>query len=392
MNKMIIFCADGTWNGPGQDDDEDSVPEYTNVYKLFLTLAGAMSIDSIKKANEQEKELITRNDNRLLQVVKYIHGVGDSHNVIHKILGGAFGAGIISRIVRGYTFISRNYEPNDNIVIVGFSRGAYTARALAGLIASQGLLAKHLVQNNTEEEKKEAYKCGARAWYLYRKDSKKSGAFLANLVQAMDDLPAFLSRDRLCKEDFIPIEHIKAVGVWDTVGALGIPRYVDNEKLDVYRFTDTKLSPIVENGFHAVSLDDRRQDFTPTLWDKSERITQILFPGAHADVGGGYTTKNNESGLSDIALKWMIDQLKSIGAHFDNQESWQFLYKPDIRGTAHKPWLYPPFNLKNIRIQARNFSNTAIKEHPSISERMALDKVLHDPCEKPSPYKPLNRP
>lgn len=124
MNKMIIFCADGTWNGPGQDDDKDSVPEYTNVYKLFITLAGAMSIDSIKKANEQEKELITRNDNRLLQVVKYMHGVGDSHNIIHKILGGAFGAGIISRIVRGYTFISRNYEPNDNIVIVGFSRGA----------------------------------------------------------------------------------------------------------------------------------------------------------------------------------------------------------------------------------------------------------------------------
>ena len=107
-------------------------------------------------------------DGKTLQASKYIHGVGDSQSAIRRIIGGAFGAGIIARIVRGYTFISRNYEPGAKIFIVGFSRGAYTARALAGLIASQGLLKKDLTK-----DKEKAYRYGAQAWYRYR-DNKKS--------------------------------------------------------------------------------------------------------------------------------------------------------------------------------------------------------------------------
>lgn len=130
MAKNIIFCSDGTWN------DVDS-QNATNVFKLFNLLQGSvisrtkfkdLSVDIV----EQEKIIAN------VQIAKYINGVGNSDNRIKKLLG----AGLIKRIVRGYTFISRNYQPGDNIVIVGFSRGAYTARALAGLIASQGLLAK----------------------------------------------------------------------------------------------------------------------------------------------------------------------------------------------------------------------------------------------------------
>ena len=161
MAKNIIFCADGTWNNPNQDNDGDEIADPTNVYKLFLCLDGMDSPTALLTANEQEKELAS--NGLTLQIAKYIHGVGDSRNPIGRIIGGAFGAGVISRIVRGYTFISRNYEPGARIFIVGFSRGAYTARALGGLIASEGVLAAPLTV-----DKEQAYRAGAEAWYQYR--------------------------------------------------------------------------------------------------------------------------------------------------------------------------------------------------------------------------------
>jgi uncharacterized protein (DUF2235 family) len=127
MPKNIVFCADGTWNGPNEDDQDD-VPETTNVWKLFLNIAGDPHNSSVLYANEQEVSLSL--GGQCVQVAKYLHGVGDSRNPIIKMLGGVFGWGLIARIVRGYTFISRNYEAGDLIFIVGFSRGSYTARAL----------------------------------------------------------------------------------------------------------------------------------------------------------------------------------------------------------------------------------------------------------------------
>ena len=101
----------------------------------------------------------------MLQASKYLHGVGDSDNFLVKALGGTLGAGLVTRIVRGYTFISRNYAQGDKIFIVGFSRGAYTARALAGVIAAKGLLDATRVDLT---EKETAYRLGAAVWYAYR--------------------------------------------------------------------------------------------------------------------------------------------------------------------------------------------------------------------------------
>lgn len=380
MNKTVIFCADGTWNSPDQDEDKDQQPDPTNVYKLFLGLSGSLSTDSLRDADEQEKELWQ--DNRLVQIAKYINGVGDSRNPIIKIMGGAFGSGMISRIVRGYTFISRNYEPGDDIVVVGFSRGAYTARALAGLIASQGVLTKRLTKN-----KETAYRWGAKAWYRYRKTAAK-----IHLAEVISDLPAFLSKDDLRQNDLISVQKIKAVAVWDTVGALGIPHYIGDKRTDTFRFTNTQLSPIVEHGFHAVALDEQRVDFTPTLWDQTENVLQMLFPGAHGDVGGGYTTKNkenkSESDLSDIGLEWMVQQLETVGVR-----CLQPIYKPfhpNPQGIAHKPWQALAF--KKCKKGLRKFSGTGIGEHSSIAERMNSGPVVHKPGETPIPYIPKNRP
>ncbi|WP_291992347.1 DUF2235 domain-containing protein [Candidatus Accumulibacter sp. ACC003] len=380
MAKNIVFCADGTWNNPDQDADADHTADPTNVYKLFLCLAGTLSSDSLRQADEQEKVLT---GGAIEQVAKYIHGVGDSRNPIKKLMGGAFGAGIISRVVRGYTFISRNYEPGANIFITGFSRGAYTARALAGLIVSQGLLTRKLT-----EDKEQAYRLGAEAWYGYRKTTIKPSS-LHGLAEIAADLPAFLSRDRLAPTDRVPVDRLAAVAVWDTVGALGIPTYAGGKHVDTFQFADTRLSEKVGHGFHAVSLDERRNDFTPTLWDQADNVTQVLFPGAHADVGGGYPVANHESGLSDGALQWMLDRLQATGVLLASAPAWPIA--PNPAGTAHQPWQHRPWTLPGVSLGARSFP-PGTPADPSIAARRGAGKVVAEPGEAARPYQPANLP
>jgi uncharacterized protein (DUF2235 family) len=379
MAKNIIFCADGTWNNPSQDHDGDDVSDPTNVYKLFLCLEGADSPAALLTANEQEKEL--KNDGAIVQISKYIHGVGDSRNPVGRIIGGAFGAGVISRIVRGYTFISRNYEPGARIFIVGFSRGAYTARALAGLIASEGVLAPALTM-----DKELAYRAGAEAWYQYRQKTAPKSK-LARLWEVASDLPRFLSEKSLKATDFVPVNEIAAVAVWDTVGALGIPLFKGNGRVDAFRFCDTKLSKKVSAGFHAVALDEQRCDFEPTFWDPAPNVKQVLFPGAHCDVGGGYPMAENESGLSDGGLRWMMDQLSQVGVLLSSNEPYKIT--PSHVGIAHKPWLHSPWNYPGIRIAPRDLLKD-MERHPSVALRMGEASVFHEPGEAAMIYDPAS--
>lgn len=376
MAKNIIFCADGTWNSPGQDEDNDHNPDPTNVYKLFMMLDGTFTDGSITLGDEQEKELIV--SGVTTQVAKYIHGVGDSKNPIIKLMGGAFGAGVISRIVRGYTYISRMYEPGDLIHIVGFSRGAYTARALAGLITSQGLLQKALAQ---DKDKDKVYQRGAQAWYQYRgKHPLKNSDYAATFAEVIGNLPGFLTRDELKPTDFIADSKIKSVAVWDTVGAIGIPEIHQDKRFDPFRFADTKLNNSVEWGFHAISLDEQRIDFTPTLWEDRKQMRQLVFPGAHADVGGGYPIA--ESGLSDIALGWMFNELDSVGVKFKSVS--MNLEKFDA--VAHMPWR------ESLYLHNPRKDLNALTGHHSIAKRMESGLVKPDPKEEAVQYDPPNRP
>jgi len=381
MAKKIVFCADGTWNNPYQDEDADHAADPSNVYKLFLMLAGELSPDTLRCADEQER---TATENgAVTQVAKYLHGVGDSRNLLNRLLGGAFGAGVISRIVRGYTFISRNYLPGDRIYVVGFSRGAYTARALAGLIASRGVLVPGLA-----EDPETAYRCGAQAWYRSRKERPFS---LAKLAEIVADLPAFVSMGNLGDKDLLPVDAIAAVAVWDTVGAMGIPVYEQGACLDAFRFADTKLSPKVAKGYHAVSVDEQREAFTPTLWDQRENVTQMLFPGAHADVGGGYPVLRTESGLSDGSLQWLAGQLAEAGVQFSAAP--QYVPAPDAKGTAHEPWVHDPWHLACFPKTVRSFAGgSGLLVHPSIAERMAAGTVLAEPGAMAAVYRPANLP
>jgi hypothetical protein len=333
MAKNIVFCADGTWNGPGEADHDDQNSPASNVFKLFLALDGIDDPDTARLAKEQERTL-SAPDGAVLQVAKYLHGVGDSANFLARLLGGTLGVGLITRIVRGYTFVSRHYEAGDRIYIVGFSRGAYTARALAGLISAKGLLSAAAVDF---ADKPAAYRAGTAVWHEWRRGvlAAKQGP-LGRFEHIMFDLPRFLARPP-DPATLVPAP-IEAVAVWDTVGALGIPLFdAQHVAVDVFQFADLALSGNVKFGRHAISIDEERADFTPTLWDPDPgRIVQVLFPGAHADVGGGYTTSGGESGLSDGALCWLGRELKQLGVRFASRPV--IAFQPDPRGTAHRPW------------------------------------------------------
>ena len=349
MAKQIVFCADGTWNGPSDDattTDIDGTTQNdtairdgdTNVVKLFENLQGR---ETGTQALQNETELMHRDAaGALVQAAKYIHGVGDTKNPIMKVLGGVFGAGVIARIIRGYTFISREYEPGDSIHIAGFSRGAYTARALAGMISAVGLLD---ASKYDTDDKSRAYLRGFAAWLkckgiVFRGDKK-----LSSLLNTIVDLAGgAVARAALRGGDLIPRVPIKSVGVWDTVGSMGVPNYVKGSRNDFFSFVDTKLSRAVEFGFHAMALDEQRRDFPVTRWDKDARVEQVWFIGAHSDVGGGYGL--TESALSNLALDWMTLKLAGVGVRFVQLPAGP-LDSAQFGQPFHTPWKKPPFNL-----------------------------------------------
>jgi glutathione S-transferase len=337
MSKIIIFCADGTWNGPSEPNAENPTAPPTNVFKLFANLAGKDLTGSLMLGEEQERALVDA-DGTVLQHAKYLHGVGDSSNYLVRLVGGTTGAGLIVRVIRGYTFISRNYEPGDRIFITGFSRGAYTARAIGGMIASQGLLDASKLDLDDREN---AYRLGAAVWYSYLRAAKSSRpVLLGGLQRYVLELPGFFSSVPP-STDLIKAP-IDTVAVWDTVGALGIPAFnMQLSRIDLLQFADTKLSPVVKHGLHAVSIDERRADFTPTLWDPDPRIVQALFPGCHADVGGGFAAQ--ECGLSDCSLSWMMSRLTELGVMFAADPT--FAVDASPIGPGHQPWTSPPWSV-----------------------------------------------
>lgn len=264
--KRIVLCFDGTWNTP----DDDAIPEElrveTNVRRFFRSLA-AVGGDGV----EQE--------------AWYNEGVG-THR-LNRLAGGAFGLGLDHHILAGYRHLVESYEEGDEVFVLGFSRGAYTARSLVGMIRNCGLVRRRGA----------SLKIGI-AYGIYR--TREDGP---------DTSAAIAFREMFSRE--IPIRFL---GVWDTVGALGIPLEAArrlNSKL--YEFHDTELSSIVREAYQAIALDEHREDYDITLWDPKKKPGQVLeqrwFVGAHADVGGGYPDRK----LSDLSLRWMQDRALGAG-------------------------------------------------------------------------------
>lgn len=253
MGKNVVVCYDGTGNRFGSNN--------TNVVKTF---------QSILLEDERQTAL-------------YDPGVGTFSYFgrtvgrwTGKVLGMAFGYGLQENLEDGYRYLMSRYRPDDRLYLFGFSRGAFQARALAGMLNKCGLLPRsglNLIPYASEI-------------YLTIGNDRIAADFKATFC-------------RDCKPHFI--------GVWDTVASLG--KLYTRDK----RFNDD-LNHDVRFGFHALAIDERRKKFPAKLWNEAAKgtdqtIEQVWFTGVHSDVGGWY----DEHGLSDIALEWMLTNAERQG-------------------------------------------------------------------------------
>lgn len=316
MTKRLIVCFDGTWNTPSQEDN--GVPAPTNVYKIYRALADT--------------------DQGLKQEKYYHTGVGTEGGKISKILDGAFGSSLGEHIESAYYWLANNYQDNDTVYLFGFSRGAFTVRSLGGMLAG-GLLDLSKVDKHTakceklpkdskltkKERSRGRWKAVKAAYTAYR----RKGQFLDR----------FKAEYKGCFSNQGKPAPIAFLGVWDTVGAAGIPD--DAELLNAlfdrkrkWEFHDKTLGPHVKVGRHAMALDEIRASFTVTRWSNRESHSDAVekwFPGVHSDVGGGY----GDSGLADGALDWMISEAKKAGLAFSNIKG---QIHPDPLGVIHNSY------------------------------------------------------
>lgn len=308
MKRLITF-SDGTWNRPGTTDRNQETK--TNVEILYNCI-----------------EAVDTNGIRQMKI--YDQGVGTStYDKKDQVLGGIAGYGIDKNIKDIYTFLVINYQPGDQLYFFGFSRGAYTARSLAGFVNNCGIL------------KPENIHMVDYAYELYRDRNKYSHP-------DSDFMTSF--RNQYCAEASTGIHFI---GVWDTVGALGLPfPWSKKYNTERYKFHDVKLSRKVRYAFHALAIDEKRKQFSPTLWELSKTVKndpkheQVLqqrwFAGVHSNVGGGYA----DHGLSDLAMQWLTENAQKAGLCINMDLSSDlvkgYAFKPDYSGEIRNSlaWYY----------------------------------------------------
>ena len=324
--KLAIFC-DGTWNNLALDTP-------TNVVRLAKCVAPLAR------------------DGRT-QIVYYDEGVGVGGGVsravdaVTKIIGGAFGAGLNRKIEAAYRFLVLNYEPGDDIYIFGFSRGAYTARSLTGMIRKCGILRRSCF--NKVPEALQRYRDGShpaspemvqfRDGYAHPVAAGREDAAHVDLAPRTEAAPA--TREQLYQYRPEPTYRIMFLGVWDTVGEMGVPSRIDFLRFNRrYQFHDLGASSLIASLRHGIAANEKRGlfDVTPvenidalnrewaaaTGWDVEQAGTsrhvpyafrpfqQRWFPGDHCSVGGGY----GQTSLSSAALLWMAEGADWAGLAF----------------------------------------------------------------------------
>ena len=358
--KRLVLCFDGTWNAV---DDPDTV---TNVVKFAQAIKPTAS-DGTK------------------QIVYYNSGVG-SGGKLDRILGGVFGFGLQGNVKRGLAFLSLNYEGSgkkikvgsdtwdyddgDEVYLFGFSRGAYTARALSAVIGGAGIP----TQMDFHELEK--------VWNYYRLKPKLR-------PELVEEVRSHAWHPR-----------VKCIGVWDTVGSYGIPSGFGPGALAralvswTRGFHDREFGRHIDVGLHAMAVDEMRRPFKPTMWMRRKddvpidaAVEQVWFAGAHSNVGGGYA----HCGLSDIALTWMIARVSDLTAlEFDENEIRKRLWpcsactlyrsnrgwplRPYVRGVLAELAARP----RLLRWLRKDRDNEAINErvHWSVIERQAFAAAL----------------
>jgi uncharacterized protein (DUF2235 family) len=309
--RRLVLCFDGTWN---------TAEDETNVSRIYAAIA-----DKHSGCDDQLKF--------------YDEGVGTTWG--SRILGGMFGTGLDRNVLEGYCWLINNYSPapggaepiiegvvdergnairgddgqpkkerfenGDEIFLFGFSRGAYTARSLAGLVNACGLIKKARVDRPVKIDSPLV----SRAWALYRERTEGGDPGVAGGdSRYKPKLVAF-------REDHAHNVKVHFVAVWDTVGALGLPVFGGALRTKRYAFHDTSLCRVVEYAYHAIAIDEHRRDYDVALWTRcdpvgTKEVKQRWFAGAHTNVGGGY----EDDLLPELPLRWIAERACARGLKF----------------------------------------------------------------------------
>lgn len=393
MPKRLIVCSDGTWNDP---------EDHTNISWL--------AENAVHDAEQK---------------VYYDPGVGTTK--LDEKTGGAFGKGLSKNVREAYEFILENYQPGDEIYCFGFSRGAFTVRSLCGFMQMVGRLA-------SKDEIDEAY-------FFYR-------------INEPDDDPSLF--ENLFKPEPNGRIAVKFLGVFDTVGALGLPFEIkddetrlegasllerakrtalgwadhvgDRVRRPIKGFHDTSLGSITEHACHALAIDETRAMFAPTLWtatpgkairltpegneeEVAQHVEQVWFAGVHSDVGGGY---QDEPRLADIPLLWMAEKAAATGLRFKDGTVESLCSRTNALAPQHnsmtktwrklhavaklEPIVRPMSNAQRTRQDSSGDQfprvNAPEAVHPSVMERLGknVETIEEEGPRSPSAYGPRNLP
>lgn len=308
--RLAVFM-DGTWNDPRDD---------TNVSQL----AGRVSETP-------------RGPGGMGQLPRYINGVGTGP--WDRLRGGVLGLGVDRNIRAGYEFLAENHRTGDQIFLLGYSRGAFTARSLAGMISKCGIVPPDVLD-------------GDQLFERYR-DRARPG--LREMQDGEDDPAARTDQDRTVLAHG-RLDRIQFLGVFDTVGSLGIPGGLGKIFARKYQFHNTELSGYVDVARHAVAIDENRPEFAPALWTAVPNpipghptsIEQRWFVGAHSDVGGGGKRSRGHAPLSALAREWIADEARQAGLDIDpvsiplTGDEWRSPYGDSFaEWLRHQTWLVP---------------------------------------------------
>ena len=363
---MSKLCSDGTGN-------QDIKNRGTNVFKLYE----AVDIQGHKTDGNNKQ-----------QVAFYDDGVGTSRIPFVKFLGGACGWGFSRNVKKLYHELINVYEEEDSIYLFGFSRGAYTVRALAGFIQWCGII-------NKEEENID--KKIDKSWSEFKRETFSRNYFSTRrgFIPPEKDEKTIFRETVQRREQYNEINPnqkiiIKFIGVWDTVGAIGVPSDVLRAIINFFYpiwFSDNTLGRDIESACHALSIDDERRTFYPELWNekdgKEERIKQVWFAGVHSNVGGGYP----KQGMSLVTLDWMMNEATKAGLRFiDNdicfvkkhQDVHDKLY--DSRSGAGLYYRWEPRDISKI---CEEHKIKTPKIHISVFERIACGTANYAPGNIP---------
>lgn len=357
--KNIIICADGTGNKGGYTPD-------SNVYKTY----NGVDIHSTTKT----------------QISFYDNGVGTSTNKILRGLGGALGIGFQRNVRDLYRYLAMNYSTGDDIYLFGFSRGAATVRAFLGFIATCGLVNGRDIPYDKLEE--------------YTKD-----AFDAYKASKYNDAKAKKFREHKNSHGIV---NVHFVGVWDTVSALGLPKWVDRigfvakilDKLFTlvdkvinlfwkHHFYKYELSNNIQHAYQALALDDERTSFWPMIWNEhgfKGKVEQVWFAGMHSNVGGGY----QRAGLSNVALHWMLVRADKAGLKFKDGFIEQQKADANVNGRLYDSrdgiailYRYHPREIANLC--SGNLTGP-IRIHETVLERMCMRTANYAPLHLPKAF------